>query len=287
MVYKRLVGEKKGDVMERKKLPEHHGAPKKPLPRLEPREWFYSFPDGDQVRTVRIRRFYDNPKSIALESLYGRWLELRIPWSMTPEDAEKWTLKKKDWIRKVQSKKSHLRQIYPPPLCRYVDGEEHPYLGKPHPIRLGKASRKSFLLEKGSIYLNLPSPERPEKVQELLWEFYRQEASRLCDIYFCRHVSRFKAMGMKKWLNMRIRYLSGSWGRCCYKTGEIKMSLFLAACPEVCIEKVMVHELCHLFHPNHSRAFYALLESMLPDLSERRELLRGIPLSAIARRYPK
>jgi predicted metal-dependent hydrolase len=273
--------------MERKKLREQPGESKKPLPRLEPREWFYSFPDGDQVRTVRIRRFYDNPKSIALESLYGRWLELRIPWSMTTEDAEKWALAKREWIRKVQSKKSRLAKVYPPPLCRYVDGEEHPYLGKPYPIRLQKASRKSFFLENGSIYLNLPSPERPEKVQELLWEFYRQKASRFCEAYCCKHLPRFKARGMRQKVQIRIRRLTGSWGRCGWYTGKISMNLFLAACPELCIEGVMVHELCHLFHPNHSPAFYAFFDSMLPDWRERWKLLRGVSLSVISRKYPR
>ncbi len=259
---------------------------KKPLLRLEPREWFYSFPEGGDGCTVRIRRFYDHPEVMAMQMLPGGWVEFRIPWSMPREKAEEWVQGRKEWIQKHRPRAPKLTGLSSFPLCRYVDGEEHPYLGKPHPIKLQKASRRSFSFQDGSIYLNLPSPERPEKVQELLWEFYRQEATRLCDIYFRRHVPRFKAMGMKKWLDMRIRHLTGSWGRCCYKTGEIKMSLFLAASPEVCIEKVMVHELCHLIHPNHSRAFYALLESMLPDVSERQELLRGVPLSAIARRYP-
>ena len=39
-------------------------------------------------------------------------------------------------------------------------------------------------------------------------------------------------------------------------------------------EYVVVHELCHLRHFDHSAAFYALLESVLPDYRARRAMLK-------------
>lgn len=45
-------------------------------------------------------------------------------------------------------------------------------------------------------------------------------------------------------------------------------------CPEEAIDLVVVHELCHIRHHDHSPAFYALLASVLPDHRERRKLLR-------------
>ena len=37
---------------------------------------------------------------------------------------------------------------------------------------------------------------------------------------------------------------------------------------------VVVHELCHIRHHDHSPAFYRLVESVLPDYKERERLLR-------------
>ena len=46
--------------------------------------------------------------------------------------------------------------------------------------------------------------------------------------------------------------------------------------PDECIDYVIIHELCHTVHKNHSRAFYSLLERCLPDRKERERLLRTL-----------
>ena len=44
--------------------------------------------------------------------------------------------------------------------------------------------------------------------------------------------------------------------------------------PQAAIDYVVVHELCHIRHHDHSPAFYRLVESVLPDYKERERLLR-------------
>ena len=46
------------------------------------------------------------------------------------------------------------------------------------------------------------------------------------------------------------------------------------AVPQAAIDYVVVHELCHIRHHDHSPAFYRLVESVLPDYKERERLLR-------------
>ena len=67
---------------------------------------------------------------------------------------------------------------------------------------------------------------------------------------------------------MRSRY-----GSCSHR-GIITLNRHLIATPLACIDYVLVHELCHLRHFSHDRAFYALLEAMLPDWRERKARLK-------------
>ncbi|WP_242494555.1 M48 metallopeptidase family protein [Brumimicrobium glaciale] len=54
-------------------------------------------------------------------------------------------------------------------------------------------------------------------------------------------------------------------GEVVIKNGGIHLNLELIKAPKKCIEYVLVHELCHLVHHDHSKAFYELLEKLYPD----------------------
>ena len=78
-----------------------------------------------------------------------------------------------------------------------------------------------------------------------------------------------------------IRDMSSRWGSCRSGKATLSMSLRLAMAPEACVEQVLVHELCHLFHPNHSPAFYAEMTRFLPDWPARKKRLDTLDLRAL------
>jgi predicted metal-dependent hydrolase len=51
---------------------------------------------------------------------------------------------------------------------------------------------------------------------------------------------------------------SARWGSCSFHSGEIRLSHRLRAVPEWVLDAVLVHELAHLVHPNHSPSFHQL-----------------------------
>jgi hypothetical protein len=51
---------------------------------------------------------------------------------------------------------------------------------------------------------------------------------------------------------------SARWGSCSFHSGEIRLSHRLRAVPEWVLDAVLVHELAHLVHPDHSPAFHQL-----------------------------
>ena len=46
--------------------------------------------------------------------------------------------------------------------------------------------------------------------------------------------------------------------------------------PRECIEYVVIHELCHFIHPNHSKEFYGFMEQFMPDWKERKARLNEV-----------
>lgn len=62
----------------------------------------------------------------------------------------------------------------------------------------------------------------------------------------------------------RLRFMTRQWGSCA-PTGTLTLNPWLMAAPREAIDYVLLHELCHLKHHNHSRSFYAALTRLLPD----------------------
>nr|WP_225587178.1 M48 family metallopeptidase [Algoriphagus sp. Y33] len=51
------------------------------------------------------------------------------------------------------------------------------------------------------------------------------------------------------------------------------MTSWVSCTPKGSIEYVIIYELCHLIHHNHTRAFYALQETIMPDWKKWKERL--------------
>lgn len=67
------------------------------------------------------------------------------------------------------------------------------------------------------------------------------------------------------------------WGSCSAK-GNVNFNYQLAFLPDELLDYVVIHELAHRRHMNHSRAFWAEVEKYCPDYLERREQLKEYSL---------
>lgn len=70
-----------------------------------------------------------------------------------------------------------------------------------------------------------------------------------------------------------IRNQKTRWGSCSSK-GNLNFNCQLMLMPDEVIDYVVVHELCHRVHMNHSGEFWKLVKQVMPDYEERRRLLR-------------
>ncbi len=72
-----------------------------------------------------------------------------------------------------------------------------------------------------------------------------------------------------------LRKMSSRWGSCNHQGRRLTFNTHLTEYPVYCLEYVVVHELVHLEHPNHSKQFWKKVSAALPDWKERRLVLSG------------
>lgn len=76
-------------------------------------------------------------------------------------------------------------------------------------------------------------------------------------------------------MGLRINGAKGRWGSCSGRN-SLNFSWRLMLAPEHCVNYVVVHELCHILHHDHSAAFWREVERFFPDWKECRRQLAEV-----------
>lgn len=139
------------------------------------------------------------------------------------------------------------------------------------PHRTSRACIERLLLEREDWIARhlqkLPSPRTaPSDEQLALW---RKAAAE----YIPPRVAHFAAVMGVTPANVKINAAQKRFGSCSSK-GNLNFSCRLMAYPPEAIDYVVVHELAHLIHMNHSNAFYAVVAAVLPDYKVRAAMLK-------------
>lgn len=158
---------------------------------------------------------------------------------------------------------------------QYVSGEKIRYLGKEYHLFLEECNVEGVDILGDFINLRVKDTtdfKRKERVMKKWFEKRQVEVLlQICkDIY-----PLFKSYGVKYPL-VKIRNMKSRWGSCQPTKGIITLNARMIAAPMEAIEYVVLHEFAHFIHPNHSKEFYGLVESLMPDWKSRRAMLQGI-----------
>lgn len=91
--------------------------------------------------------------------------------------------------------------------------------------------------------------------------------------YFPKRAAYFLPLTGGSYDRITIRDQKTRWGSCSAK-GTLSFNWRLMLAPPAVLDYVVVHELCHLTHMDHSKAFWALVESVCPDYRIHRKWLK-------------
>lgn len=127
-------------------------------------------------------------------------------------------------------------------------------------VRAARARVAARQAERGA---EPPLPERADAVRQM---------QALCARYYPLFADTCPGGQMPR---VAVRDTRAQWGSCSLKTGTLSFARRLCIMPQAAQEYVVVHEFCHFAHPNHSPAFWAAVEQVMPDFRRRRKLLKG------------
>ena len=89
-----------------------------------------------------------------------------------------------------------------------------------------------------------------------------------------------------RYTRIAIRDTRSRWGSCSSK-GSLSFTWRLALAPRRILDYVVVHELCHLVHMDHSKRFWSLVERVRPDFRVERDWLNDHGWELLAYRPPR
>jgi len=188
-------------------------------------------------------------------------LTVRAPLRMKDADIWRFIEIKSEWIKRKQA------QVRKDDLTprQYVDGEKFWYLGKEVPLRIVLDGKPALVMDR---VFKLKRSAQPQAVYHFE-KWYKKQAREVLN----ERVEHFTQKHGFKVSKIRISSARTRWGSCSHK-GVLSFTWRLVMAPLKVIDYVVVHELCHLKEMNHSKAFWAQVEAILPDYKQQRAWLK-------------
>lgn len=205
--------------------------------------------------------YITNRKTLTIEILPNREVRVKAPGNADFAKIEKVIEKR---ARRIVKEQDYFRQFEPrTPERLYIPGETHLYLGKQYRIKAEQGNDESVKLIGGYFLVTTKAGADARKIKSLMEDWYREKARNTFGECLQKANLRFKPP-FEPVPPIVIKKMKTRWGSMSRK-GTLTLNLNLIQAPKECIEYVITHELCHIVHKNHSKAFYAMLDMAMPD----------------------
>ena len=207
----------------------------------------------------------------------GGTIEVRAPWRFSLASAREVLRENAQWVLRTLERTREKLAGRP----RLVSGARLPLLDawlrldvrpRAQIDLFGAARRPGGSVERrGAVLRTSPASLDEGEVRRLLESWYRGAAVR----HLASRVEHYAPRLRVEPAGVSIRGQRTRWGSCSAQ-GRISLNWRLMMVPGAFADYVVVHELCHLRHMNHSPRFWAMVESAIPDYRQRERGLRAL-----------
>lgn len=151
------------------------------------------------------------------------------------------------------------------------NGDSLFYLGEKRTLTVIREDRTRAKVKclMGRLIMWVPYEADYSYKKEQLEKWYRREAGEV----FHAKALEYAAVLHVDFKDIRVKDQKSRWGSCSSKR-NMNFNWRLLMAPEPVCDYVIIHELCHLIHMNHSADFWNLVESICPDYRQYKKWLR-------------
>ena len=201
---------------------------------------------------------YSSRKSLGITVKPDLSVLVKAPVDTSLEKVKEKLRKKAPWIIRQQS---FFLYFHPrTPARKYISGETHLYLGRQYRLKVIKNNLESVKLRGKYIEANTTDNT---SVKQLVDDWYLQNAKSKFRPIAQPLIDNFKKYNIEP-SSIVLRNMPTRWGSCTPK-GKIILNPELIKAPKGCIEYVIIHELCHLVHHDHTKKFIDLQTKEMKD----------------------
>ncbi len=233
-----------------------------PTITLQGRRIEYSVTRSKRTRYVRL--------TITL----GKGLRVSAPLRLPEREIPLFIHEKSAWVLGKLDEFSRLERHLPRPSYRH--GSKIRFLGREYTLQVHIEPRRRtrVRLEGDHIEVSIPDTwegeRRTELVERIMTAWYGMQARRAIPARVALHASRMNLT----YTRITIRRQKSRWGSCS-ASGSLSFNQTLMQLPVEVIDYVIIHELAHRVHLNHSAAFWSLVEQYCPLRKHHQHWLRA------------
>lgn len=191
-------------------------------------------------------------------------LVARAPLFMSDIKILKFLTEHTAWIEKAVMERQKVNAEIP--KKQFIHGEEFLYLGVSYPLKVVSELKRPLEFDNG-FFLHLHHQERGKLIFE---RWYKTEAKK---IFLGRIDFYAKIMGVK-FCGLKVTNPIRQWG-CCNSKDSISLNWKLIMAPLHVLDYVVIHELAHIIHKNHSKRFWAKVGKFDPEYKSNKLWLKN------------
>jgi len=210
----------------------------------------------------QYRIIFSHRRSISIIITPDSGVIVKAPYTTSAGAIKRFVNEKSDWITKTLNGFNSLKRI--DNNKGYSDGDYLKLYGKDYKLTLFESDNYSIRIgDNNTIEAGYFKDNNPLIIKAMLEGWFKYIAQKRFTIKFREVLLRYKEYGFSPGAFV-VRTMKKRWGSCSSK-GKIAISYDLIRLDEIYVEYVMIHELCHLKHHNHSANYYKLLSQVYPD----------------------